>query len=278
MLVRDIMTTNVVTVPSSTPILEARKIMEVHNIRRLPVVDRHKLVGIVTRNMTRRAAPSEATSLSVWEINYLLAKMKVADIMKRDVVTVSPDITVECAVATAQERGVGALPVIEDGLVVGIVTTNDFVYRIMNPLLGLGKPGVRVHIYDCGTTQKIYQAVGAVARAGLELVAIHVDLGIPGYSEECRRIVEKVCGDLGLELHVHDLKKREGYGIPDFMDTPFRRRICGACGTVKRYHTNRMAYELEADRLATGHNLDDTVEILFELYPVSYTHLTLPTN
>ncbi|HDD66337.1 MAG TPA: adenine nucleotide alpha hydrolase family protein [Nitrososphaeria archaeon] len=100
----------------------------------------------------------------------------------------------------------------------------------------------------------------------VELVAIHVDLGIPGYSEECRRIVEKVCGDLGLELHVLDLREAEGYGVPDFANTPFRRRMCGACGTVKRYHTNRMAYELGADRLATGHNLDDVVEILFELY------------
>ena len=75
MLVRDAMTTNVVTVASNTPVLEARKIMEVHNVRRIPVVDKGKLVGMVTKNMTRRAAPSDATSLSVWEINYLMAKM-----------------------------------------------------------------------------------------------------------------------------------------------------------------------------------------------------------
>ena len=65
----------------------------------------------------RRAAPSEATSLSVWEINYLMAKMVVKDIMRKDVVTVGPDITVECAVATAQERGVGAVPVLEEKMV-----------------------------------------------------------------------------------------------------------------------------------------------------------------
>ena len=94
MLVRDIMTMNVVTIPSNTPVLEARKIIETHNIRRLPVVDKGKLVGVVTKNMTRQAAPTEATSLSVWEINYLMAKMTVKQIMKKDPVTVTPGITV----------------------------------------------------------------------------------------------------------------------------------------------------------------------------------------
>lgn len=162
MLVRDIMTTNVVTIPSNTPVLEARKIMEVHKVRRLPVVDKNRLVGIVTKNMTRRAAPSEATSLSVWEINYLMAKMVVKDIMKRDVVTVSPDITVECAVATAQQRGVGALPVVEDNLVVGILTTNDFFYKILNPLLGVNEGGRRIMIYGADTPEQISKVMNVL--------------------------------------------------------------------------------------------------------------------
>ncbi len=100
----------------------------------------------------------------------------------------------------------------------------------------------------------------------VELTAIHIDLGIPGYSEECRRISEDVCRKLGIECHVYDLRREEGYGIPDFQATPFKKRICGACGTVKRYLMNKIAYEIGADRLATGHNLDDVVEVLFELY------------
>ena len=135
MYVRDIMTTNVVTIPSSTSIADAKRIMEAHRIRRLVVVDKGKLVGMITKAITRRVAPSEATSLSVWEINYLMAKMVVKDVMKTDVVTVSPDVTVECAVATAQQHGVGALPVLEDDVLVGILTTNDFFYKILNPLL-----------------------------------------------------------------------------------------------------------------------------------------------
>jgi acetoin utilization protein AcuB len=77
MQVKDIMTWNVISVSSDTPIMEARKIMESHKILRLPVVDRGKLMGIVTLNRIVGVGPSPATSLSIWEINYLLAKMKV---------------------------------------------------------------------------------------------------------------------------------------------------------------------------------------------------------
>lgn len=175
MLVKDIMTTNVVTISSNTPVLEARKIMEVHSVRRLPVVDKGKLVGMVTKNMTRRAAPSEATSLSVWEINYLMAKMIVKEIMKRDVVTVPPDLTVECAVATAQERGVGALPVIEDNVVVGIITTNDFFYKILNPLLGINEEGRRMIVYGADTPDQIISVMEVLKKkaAGTEIKAMH---------------------------------------------------------------------------------------------------------
>ncbi len=100
----------------------------------------------------------------------------------------------------------------------------------------------------------------------VNLSVIHIDLGIPGYSEECRNTVERVCSGLDVECHIYDLRAEEGYTIPDFQATPFRRRICGACGTVKRYLMNKIAYEIGADRLATGHNLDDVVEVLFELY------------
>lgn len=181
MLVKDIMTTNVVTVPSNTPVLEARKIMEVHKIQRIPVVDKNRLVGMVTKNMTRRAAPSEATSLSVWEINYLMAKMTVKDIMRKDVITVSPNITVECAVATAQERGVGALPVVEDHMVVGILTTNDFFYKILNPLLGVNEGGKRIIIYGADTPDQIIKVMDVLKNriASTHIKALHT-LGFSG--------------------------------------------------------------------------------------------------
>ncbi|MCJ7514412.1 MAG: CBS domain-containing protein, partial [Dehalococcoidia bacterium] len=93
MRIRDIMTWDVVTVSSDTPIMEARKIMNAHNVRRLPVVDKGKLIGMISRDGITRASPSPATSLSVWEINYLVAKMTVKDIMSKTLVTVTPDTT-----------------------------------------------------------------------------------------------------------------------------------------------------------------------------------------
>jgi len=210
MLVKDIMTTNVVTIPSNMPVLEARKVMETHNIRRIPVVDKGKLVGIVTKNMTRRASPSEATSLSVWEINYLMAKMKVKDIMKRDPVTVSPDLTVECAVATAQLRGVGALPVVDDKLVVGIITTNDFFYKILNPLLGINEGGKRVIVYGADTADQVIKVMEVIREAGIGIKAMHTiacpeavsrDLIVHLDTEDVKAIMKKI---KGLGFHIDE--------------------------------------------------------------------------
>jgi len=179
MKIKDIMTWDVVTVSSDTPIMEARKVLEAHKIRRMPVVDKGKLVGMISRDGITRASPSPATSLSVWEINYLVAKMTVKDIMSKTLVTVTPDTTVESAVSLAQNKGVGALPVLEDGTLVGIVTTDDFFYKILNPMLGIGKPGIRLLVRDCGTPkciQEIMEIMGVMEVVGknkVKILAVH---------------------------------------------------------------------------------------------------------
>ncbi len=138
--------------------------MEFHGIERLPVVDRGNLTGIVTKDSMQKAAPSEATSLSVWEMNYLLAKMTVKELMKKEVVTISPDATVEEAVATAQANRVGALPVMENKLLVGIVTTNDFFYKILNPILGIGQSGSRIIVYEAGQADGVSKVMDCIAQ------------------------------------------------------------------------------------------------------------------
>jgi len=90
MLVREYMTSPAITVSPDTSIQDAEKMLREHRIRRLPVVEGGKLVGIVTQAKLREVAPSPATSLSIWELNYLLAKMKVKDVMQRNVVTAIP--------------------------------------------------------------------------------------------------------------------------------------------------------------------------------------------
>jgi len=173
MQIKDIMTWNVITVPSDTPIMEARKIMETHKIRRLPVVDRGKLVGIVTLDRIIGTGPSPATSLSVWEINYLLAKMKVKEVMQTNVQSISPDASVEYGLAYAQANKIGAIPVTDDGKVIGIVTTNDFVLKLLNVALGIGKPGTRLNIDSCNQPKNICEVVSLVEKHGLKIISAH---------------------------------------------------------------------------------------------------------
>jgi acetoin utilization protein AcuB len=175
MNVRDIMTTNVVTVPSNTSIAEAKRIMAAHRIRRLPVVDKGKLVGIVTEHRLESVSPSKATSLTVWELSYLLEKTTVKEIMERDVITCSPDMSAEESLALAQGHKVGALVVVEDGKVVGISSTNDFFYKIVNPILGIGQPGSRIEVAGGGNAKSLEEILSVVNKLGLEITTIHIE-------------------------------------------------------------------------------------------------------
>ena len=175
MYVKDVMTMNVVNIPSNTTISDAKKIMDAHKIRRLPIIDRGKLVGIVTERRLEAYTPSKATSLSVWEIGYLLGNTTVKDIMEKNAVSVTPEMTVEEALATAQERKVGALLVVEkSGQLVGIVTTNDFFYKIANPTLGIGMPGTRVEVMT-KTDKPILEDISkATSQKGMKILTLHM--------------------------------------------------------------------------------------------------------
>jgi acetoin utilization protein AcuB len=149
MRIKDLMTKNPVTVESETLLLDAQKMMRDKKIRRLPVVDKGRLVGIITHHDLLQASPSPATSLSVHEMNYLLAKMKVKDVMKRNPVTVSPDTPFEEALRLGQEKKIGSFPVVEDGKLVGIATESDIV-RVLTQALGLKDEGSRITIEGLG--------------------------------------------------------------------------------------------------------------------------------
>jgi len=145
MKVRDIMSTNVVTVTEKTLVNDAKQIMEAHRIRRLPVMKKDKLVGLVTKHMLLEAAPSPATSLNIWELNYLLSKMTVKEIMVKNPFTISPDMPVEEALQLGQDKGFGAFPVVENGKLVGVVTESDIV-RMMTRALGVRDKGKKIDI------------------------------------------------------------------------------------------------------------------------------------
>jgi len=165
--------------------------MDAHGIRRLPVVDRGKLVGMVSKERITRTAPSPATSLSVWEINYLLAKMTVKEVMGKDPVTVSPDMSVEAAIAMAQKKGVGALPVLEKNKLIGIATTNDFFYKILNPVLGIGKKGNRIVISKGADIKSMQDILDALKKNGAKIMAFHSMPPVEGKEQDVCIHVDK---------------------------------------------------------------------------------------
>jgi acetoin utilization protein AcuB len=149
MRIKDVMTRNPVTAESETLVLDAQKMMKENNIRRLPIVDKGKLVGIVTKHDLLEASASPATSLSVFELNYLLAKMKVKEIMKKNPMTLTPDTPFEEALRLGQEKKIGSFPVVENGKLVGITTESDII-RFVTRVLGLKEEGSRITIEGLG--------------------------------------------------------------------------------------------------------------------------------
>ena len=125
MKVQDIMTTPALTVGLDMPVLEARQLMERQRIRHLPVTDGGRLMGIITDRDIRLNLPSPATSLSVWEVKYLIARLTVGSVMRRAVITIDQHREAAEAARIMLDHKIGALPVVDGGVVVGIVTETD---------------------------------------------------------------------------------------------------------------------------------------------------------
>ena len=149
MRVRDVMTTDLVTVEPEVPIFQAQKLMREHQVRKLPVVSNGKLVGMVTHDLFMEISPSKATGFSIQEMHYLLTAMKVKEIMDKNPVTVSPDMPFEDALNLGQQKGNTGFPVMENAKLVGIITNGDII-RLLSTFLGLGEDGVRITIEGLG--------------------------------------------------------------------------------------------------------------------------------
>jgi acetoin utilization protein AcuB len=169
MLVKDIMTQNTITVESDTYVLDAERIMESHRIGRLPVVDNGKLVGIITKDDVLKASPSSTSPSNQRQMFYLISKLTVKEIMKTTVVTIAGEATVEKAVAVAQKNRIGSLPVMEGERMIGILTTNDVFYKVLNPLLGIGDTGTRIKIEGAGEGTRFLEVMGRIINAGVDV-------------------------------------------------------------------------------------------------------------
>ena len=146
MFVKDYMTADVVTVNEETKVLEALDLMKEHDFHRLPVVRNEQMVGLVTEEIISDNSPSTATSLSIHELNYLLTKTTVGDIMSKEVSTIGPNDLLEEAATRMRDFKVTVLPVVEnENQVVGIITDKD-IFRAFIDLLGYNNKGSRIVI------------------------------------------------------------------------------------------------------------------------------------
>lgn len=143
MLIRDIMTKNPITIDSKSTILDATDLMKKNNIKKLPVVDKSgSLIGIITENDLQRASPSQATTLDMYELTYLLSKLTVEKIMKKNVKTVDQNETIEEAARIMSDGDFGCLPVMNDNLLVGIITDSDL-FKMFIEMFSARTKGVR---------------------------------------------------------------------------------------------------------------------------------------
>lgn len=213
MLVQGIMTRNVITVSPDTSVTDALRIMKEHDFRRLPVVDDNgRLVGLVTERRLERIKPPTATP-RIWQITYLLYHLShttAGGVMRKRVVTVKPTDTVEQAVAKAQSAKVGTLIVVDKGKIVGICTTNDFFYRIVNPTLGIGEPGTRILINGGGDGKSAEKIISCINRLGVGVKLIWTspsstaeenDITLQLDTEDATRVIKELA-ELGYEAIV----------------------------------------------------------------------------
>ena len=177
MLVGERMTKRPIIVHPDTPFNEALQLMRKEKIRRLPVVDKKgKLVGIVTDKDLLHASPSPATALSIHELHYLLSKIKVRELMTKEVITVEEDTPLEEAARIMADNKIGGLPVMRDDKLVGIITETDL-FKIFLEMLGAREKGVRLTMLVPAQKGILAQITGEIANRGGNIVSLGTFLG-----------------------------------------------------------------------------------------------------
>ncbi|MBS7260266.1 MAG: CBS domain-containing protein [Treponema sp.] len=146
MIIRDVMTKSPVTVTEETSVTEAKALMNKNNFSKLPVLDKSKrLVGIITKNDIQKASPSDATTLDMFELGYVLSKLTVGKFMTKKVITIQETEVIEEAARIMVDNNIGCIPVMEDDVLVGIVTESDL-FRLFTEIFGARNSGVRAVI------------------------------------------------------------------------------------------------------------------------------------
>jgi len=173
--VKDRMNSKVKTVELDSGINDAFSIMKESNIRRLPVMEQGKVVGIVTLSDLNRAAPSFATSLSIYELNYLLARIKIRDVLPKGqkLLTVGSDTYIETAARLMRDNKVSGLPVVDNGQLVGIITETDLFDALID-ILGVHNAHTRIDFIVTDRPGPIAEVTGLIAARGINITNIVV--------------------------------------------------------------------------------------------------------
>jgi acetoin utilization protein AcuB len=192
MLVKDYMTRHPLMAAPSMPIVEAQRFMGENNIRHLPIIgDGKRLLGLVTRQ-TLLVDPGRLGSLDLWDIARTLTELRVRDVMikARDVVTIDQDTEIENAAYLMVERKIGCLPVLDENVVIGIITDADLLAQLME-MMAARQPGVRVTMHQPDRTGELAKLVSAIAAQGW---GIHALGGVRHPKDPTKwEVVVKIC-------------------------------------------------------------------------------------
>jgi acetoin utilization protein AcuB len=172
MLVANWMSKNIITIDENDSMQDAMKLLKEHDIRMLPVMKKGKLVGIVTDRDLKRASASDATSLEIHELLYLLTRIKVKDIMTKKVITVPPDFTVEETALVFQKNKISGAPVVDSkGKLVGTITQTDL-FRVLISLTGVAKGGIQFGLQIEDRPGSIKEVADIIRKFGGRMVSI----------------------------------------------------------------------------------------------------------
>lgn len=172
MLVANWMSRNIITVDENDSMQHATKLLKEHHISMLPVLNKGKLVGIVTDRDLKRASASDATTLEIHELFYLLSRIKVKDLMTRNVITVSPEFTAEETAQVLLENKISGVPVVDSNdRIVGAITKTDL-FRVLIALTGIGVGGIQFGLQVEDQPGSIKEVADIIRKYGGRMVSI----------------------------------------------------------------------------------------------------------
>ncbi len=199
MIVSYVMTRNPLYIHPEMSVPDARAYMKKEKVGRLPVLDKdNRLVGIVTERDLINASPSVATTLDMYEMSYLLSKLKVEKVMQKKVITIDENVVVEEAARIMVDNNISALPVMRGDALVGIVSDGDL-YRLFIKLFGAREPGVRLTMFLSDKPGELLKVSQAIAERGGNIISLVICDGKDVTNKMCIVKVSNIDRDALLE-------------------------------------------------------------------------------